>query len=259
MIKNILYSLFLHLTLAGLVYAGFHKIQPEELLEIENGISIGMIEIAKNDKPQIAAPIVEKKKEEKKPIKKPQKKKPKKVEEKKPIKPTNPNIVEEKKEYTKTEEVKKEEIIEEKKEEKIAEITKEEVIVEEKIENQDSSKIYENTEVIDQLEDLNLTAREKFNIQSQLNGCFYRVLKDKNLDEKEKTDFEIKVRLLVDGTILFNREENIDQKRYENPAEKKYREIVDNVVLAIELCSPFRNLTAEKYDIWREFRIKFKN
>ncbi|HLD76970.1 MAG TPA: hypothetical protein VI861_02430 [Rickettsiales bacterium] len=51
MIKNILYSLFLHTIIGFLLYINFHIIK-NEIIEIDRGISVGIISL-KNEKEDI--------------------------------------------------------------------------------------------------------------------------------------------------------------------------------------------------------------
>ena len=119
---------------------------------------------------------------------------------------------------------------------------------------QEKQKIYADEKIVDDLEQINLSVREKFNIKTQLSGCFARFLKGK---PATGISVVVKVNIASDGTIIFDFDKMVDAKRYEDVTQKNYKTTIDNIVFALELCSPLRNLPAEKYDVWREFSIKF--
>lgn len=306
MIKNILYSLFLHSTLALLIYANFKSSLSEDVIDLTEGVKISLVDLKnlekkkdplnnnqikpedktaekKAEEPLIVEEKKEEVKEEKKPEvkeeKKPEKKEEKPVEkkqvEKKEIKKiTKKNkektrnkaalkpIEHAKKEFKKIEEEKKE-VAKNIKEEKITEEaqdeSKEEIKEDKNKKEEQKEEVKEVTEVIPQevlppdIEAINLSAREKFNIHSQLNACYLRAKENrKDLD----ISIIVKVFVLQDGTIDYD-ENIIDKNRYNNPKETEYKIMIDNVKKALELCSPLRNLPLDKYDVWKEFTIKF--
>jgi hypothetical protein len=159
-------------------------------------------------------------------------------------------------EFKQPEEVKPDEVeqkLVETKEEKIEEEKKEEEIVKEEI-IEEPVTAAPAEDIINDLENLNLSAREKFNIQTQLKSCYHRALIN---DPENKNLVTIKVKVLPDGTIDFDAEKIIDMKRYNDPKEANYRKTMDSVISTIEFCSPLRNLPADKYDVWKEFTIQF--
>jgi hypothetical protein len=252
MIKNILYSLFLHSLLLFLIYFNFRHIINEKL-DLKEGITVGIIGLQDISKPQklITKPEVAVEKSEKKIVKKISKPKPKivknKIDETKAIKP----VEEKKPEFKKIEETKiveKEKKVEEK---KIIE-TKEE-LEEEPLEDIEETNL-EEANTTENLENLQLSAREKFNIQSQLRACYKRALRN-----VPKSNFVAIVTVSVsqDGTINFDQDEMIDFKRYHNAKEVDYKHRMDAVLQTLELCSPLRNMPLDKYDVWREFTIEF--
>ena len=237
----------MHTIIGFLLYINFHIIK-NEIIEIDRGISVGIISL-KNEKEDIKIIKEEEKQPEILAKKEVEKKKSKEKKAKKPIKSILPtekkNSIlqkipekkpQEEKEIAKTAEIKKEEIVEEKPQD----------------EPQNKQKIYTDAEVIDDLEQINLSARERFNIKTQLHTCFNRSLKN---TETIGINLFVKVRVLQDGTINFDFENVFDIARYER--EKNYKQAVDNIINTLELCSPLRNLPIEKYDIWKEFSIKF--
>jgi len=111
----------------------------------------------------------------------------------------------------------------------------------------------ENISDVADLENLQLSAREKFNIQSQLRACYKRATI--NVAKSNYTAL-VKVVILPDGTIDFDAEKIIDSKRY-NAKDQNYKNRMDTVLQTFELCSPLRNMPSDKYEIWREFTIEF--
>ena len=107
---------------------------------------------------------------------------------------------------------------------------------------------------IEDLESLQLSAREKFNIQSQLRACYKRSLA--NIPKSNYTAV-VTVTILQDGTIDFDSDNIIDAKLYNNPKDTNYKNRMDSILQTLELCSPLRNMPSDKYEIWREFTIEF--
>lgn len=282
MIRNALYSLFLHFLLILLIYANFNLktvIEPKT-----NEISISLVEIdatkntsktkkieektptkkQKKPKPEkdpnevFDKPLPEIKKEEVKKVQEDKieepekeiikKKKEEKSKEKEPIK----EIAEKKKEE-KPKEVEAEKEPKKKEEEKpkVVDAPKSEKEPEKKEENNKDDK---EDKSVNNLENINLSVREKFNIQSQLKACYKRALV-----ESETKDDKIRITIIaevtLDGFIDSDLEEIIDTERYDK--EANYKITVNNVRRAIELCSPLRNLPLEKYEIWKKVLLEF--
>ena len=105
------------------------------------------------------------------------------------------------------------------------------------------------------LDSMDLSAREKFNIQSQLNRCYRRAIDETKLNSKTK--IAIKVEISEDGYIDSDLESSIDELSYNNPRDTGYKIAIDNIRRAIDLCSPLRNLPLDKYDAWREVLLEF--
>jgi len=240
MIKNILYSLFLHCLLAALIYVNFRSNITSEIIEIKDELSISIANLDVNNKSNLSKKTEEPKKDfEKKPEVRKVVKKQKAIAKK-----SAPQITPEKtNEFKPPEEVKNDEVIQE-------EVKQEEVVTKEIPTVVESLKEDE----MSNLENLNLSAREKFNIQSQLKSCYYRSTVNSN---KNKIPLVIRVRILADGTINFDAEKIIDAERYNDPKESDYRMAIDNIVATLEFCSPLRNMPSDKYDIWKEFAIEF--
>lgn len=288
MIKNLLYSIFFHFLLIALIYANFNLKTSDEVQS--NQVSISLI--SKEDfESRFKTP--QKKKEEtspkkesaKKELKKEQPEPQKKSEEEsqpqveseekpQPIVETETPVEEKPKE--KKPEIKKEEKEIEKKEEpkdkepeNKKEIKKpEEKIVEEKVAEKENKKVEKQEEEkkledskhnesdkrVNDLENLNLSTREKFNIRSQLSACYIKALGENNMKE-DKLTIIVEIKITKEGFITSNLESQIDDKEYSQ--NQDYKNIVNNVRRALTICSPLRNLPTDKYNIWKQVSLEF--
>ena len=250
MIKNILYSLFIHFLLFSAIYFAFVKKDQKEI-ENEQEILVSVISIDSKGVP----PINE------------QMEKPEKIEEKK----------EEIKDSEAPKEVlpknNKKEKIKLKSPKKIAENSKKDEIKPQKEEVAETSgdkKGDKKDDVKDFFKVMNLKAfknvtedekgstlsiRETINIQSQLKLCYKRALEESGFESKTK--IVIRIEISQDGYIQNDLDEMVDLEKYNNPIHKDYKIVIDNIKRALDLCSPLRNLPIEKYDSWKEIILQF--
>ncbi len=245
MIKNILYSLFLHLAFLFTIYNNFHSPEFDENKTSE--ISVSLVSMSGNQNSSSLKPLKKiSKAREAKIEKKSQNNQPQQSNQE--IKKTEQNFQNNEELGEKSPTV--EEIIEEK------EAIKEEV-KDTKVTNASQSEISENgdEETANTIASLDLSAREKFNIQSQLKMCYSRAVSETQLESNIK--ISLKVQISIDGYISSNLDSVLDEERYENPKESNYKIAIDNAKRAIDLCSPMRNLPIEKYDIWKEVLLEF--
>jgi outer membrane biosynthesis protein TonB len=285
MIKNLLYSLFLHFLLLLVIYASFESKNIEETKT--NEIAVSLIAISGNENSSSVKPNSEKKpdekiskskkadKKEEKAIKESNKnqatQKTKKLAQPKPLaKSTSKTISNEKtQEFKQEEEEKEEEQKENKKtsedkQTKQSEDDKEKLSKEkdldskkksEKEKSEENSATSESNEIANNLENLDLSIREKLNIQSQLKRCYARAIEENKLSIKFK--ISVKVNLSEDGYIDSNLDDLIDKNLYNNPKNPNYKIAIENIRRAIDLCSPLRNLPLDKYNIWKEVIFEF--
>jgi hypothetical protein len=291
MIKNLLYSLFIHFLLLLVIYLNFNLRKPEESKTTE--IAVSLVTLTGEEKSNIdqfastakeeskkdegAKKVEETKEAESTNIaeKNKVKKSPKKLARAKVAKAVKKAVIEEKIKEFKPEE--KEEIKQKdasklqedevqnqnedkeendvpKKEEDSGakkESTKESE--EKKQENPKDSKV---VDMANSLENLDLSGREKFNIQSQLKFCYRMAQSESKLESKTKV--VAKVQINRDGKININFDDLINKLRYDDPDESDYRNTITNVKRALDLCSPLRNLPLDKYDIWKEIVLEFE-
>ena len=289
MIKNFLYSLFLHFVLLLIIYANFNlkKVNDDKTSEIAiSMIALNGSENSSDIKQGSAAEKEEKKEEEvkKEEIKQPQsqrkskknqiKEQPKKAAKSKPAKsvkkPESKEKIEEfkpeEKEELKQEEANKikddkqnNENQDEKKNEvksKEADLgAKEKSNQEQEQSSKQNAKQGETIDLANSVESMDLSAREKFNIHTQLKRCFRRAIDETKLSSKMRVI--VKVNISEDGYIDSDIDDLIDIQRYNDPKEINYKIAIDNVKRAINLCSPLRNLPLDKYDIWKEAILEF--
>ena len=289
MIKNLLYSLFLHFLLLLAIYANFDLKTVDESKTSE--VSVSLVAINGDDTSNKAKPTSEAKaekesnskeikkevaeaKSKKKSPKNKVKEQPKKLAKSKPAKSVAKPFAEEAREFKQPEEkpeenqkevdkAKEDEEVNENQDEEQNETSQKEKDFGSKEEDEKEEEASEKKEptksdsvdTANNLENLDLSAREKFNIQSQLKRCYRRARDETKM--QSKTKILIKVRVSEDGYIDSDLDEAIDIDRYNDPAETLYKIGVDNVRRALDLCSPLRNLPLDKYDIWKEVVLEF--
>jgi len=296
MIKNLLYSLFLHSLLLLAIYTSFNLKNEDEGKATEITVTLTpFVGSEKNPeaKPVEPQPVVEKK-EEKKEEKKPAEKKAPVKENKAPKasiknkvnqelkkheKPKEPEAVKKPPIESKIQEFKKEEKVAEK--EKPAEIKKDEIKNDGKVEKEDEKQKKEKDlgakeeapqkqevttdkksinqpapdELASSIDNLDLSARERYNIQLQLRRCYKKAIDESKM--KSGMKIAVKARINEGGYIDSNLDEIVDMKRYNDPSEPAYKITIDNARRAIDLCSPLRNLPLDKYYIWKEVLLQF--
>ena len=291
MIKNLLYSLFIHFLLLLVIYLNFNLRKPEESKTTE--IAVSLVTLTGEEKSNIdqfasTAKEESKKDEGAKKVeatkeaestkiveKNKVKKSPKKLARAKVAKAVKKAVIEEKIKEFKPEE--KEEIkqkdasklqedevqnqnedkeendVPKKEEESGAKKESTKESEEKKQENPKDSKV---VDMANSLENLDLSGREKFNIQSQLKFCYRMAQSESKLESKTKV--VAKVQISRDGKISINFDDLINKLRYDDPDESDYRNTITNVKRALDLCSPLRNLPLDKYDIWKEIVLEFE-
>ena len=258
MIKNILYSLFIHFLLFSAIYFAFIKKDQKEI-ETEQEILVSVISVDSKGVPPINEEM----------------EKPEKIEEKPPEK------IEEKQEEKKDSDAPKEVIPKTIKKEKIKPKTPKKIVENAKkdeaktpkdqVEEASSAKTSDKKdEVKDFFKVMNLKAfknvtedekgstlsiRETINIQSQLKLCYKRALEESGFESKTK--IVIRIEISQDGYIQNDLDEMVDLEKYNNPIHKDYKIVIDNIKRALDLCSPLRNLPIDKYDSWKEIILQF--
>lgn len=273
MIKNLLYSFFIHLILFLIIYFAFLKKEKIEI-ETENEVMISVEALNSKGIPPINE-IVSKKSEVKEVVRKNnepkvENKREPKIKETPKIAKRNPEppLINKSKDKIKIDKPKVEEVIKDDMQKfldsqnvdlpKIPEDALPKPTSDEKPKEENSLNIL-NLKAIKNItnEDLgsSLSARETINIQSQIKMCYKRALEESGFESQTK--IVIKIQISIDGYIENDLDESIDFEKYNNPAFKDYKIIIDNVKRALELCSPLRNLPKEKYDSWKEVSLQF--
>ena len=291
MIRNALYSIFLHSILFLLIYLGLDfkrydvevKKEDHPKIIVSFAVNPGNSEMVLNNKEeeiikQSEVKKITSEKKEDKPIKKIEKKakrksdkkidKPKIIKEKKPKsdskikqkdiseKLINKTDIKTEKEKNAPESKVNEtnnDII--KPESKVKEVIKEE----EKDENQDNEDsdedLAQNKAGSKDLQTIDLSIREKFNIQSQIKRCYRKAIEDAEADSKVPVSIHIVID--KDGSMDFDSAIISDFEKYNDPKEVDFHIAVDNVKRALSFCSPLRNLPSDKYDVWKEVDLRF--
>ena len=256
MIKNILYSLFIHFLLFSAIYFAFIKKNKKEI-EAEQEILVSVITLDNKGVPPINE-STEKPKEQIKEEPKEEPKEPEKPQEKIEKAPKKNQKLATPKEFNKKEKIieKTPKKIEEKPQENDKKIAKSAKSNQE--ENKDFFKVmnlkaFKN--ITDDAESSTLSVRETINIQSQLKLCYRRALEESGFESNTK--IVIRIEISQDGYIQNDLDEMVDLEKYNNPVYKDYKIIIDNIKRALDLCSPLRNLPIEKYNSWKEIILQF--
>ena len=100
-----------------------------------------------------------------------------------------------------------------------------------------------------------LSLREKFNIQTQIKRCYKKAIEQAGIDGK--IPINVTITIEQNGNIDLNLLKIKDFEKYHDPKEIDFHIAVDNVISAITICNPLRNLPTEKYEIWRELNLIF--
>ncbi|MFT5703924.1 MAG: outer membrane biosynthesis protein TonB [Rickettsiales bacterium] len=124
-------------------------------------------------------------------------------------------------------------------------------------ESEDGTKNQEPEQSFTQnsIESLNLLAREKINIQSQMKRCYRKILDQMEIENIATINVHIFIE--EDGYIDPKKVVIKDFHKYSDPKEEEFRNAVDVVKKSLKLCSPIRNLPQDKYDIWKEIDLEF--
>jgi hypothetical protein len=230
MIKNLIYSLFLHLSLISIIYFSFNF--PKFYKNHSKNISVSLVSVY--NKSEIENNFS------------------KENIENKPIE----TITESKKKNKKLSKTKREIVKKEPEQKK-------NLKPETKIDNL-SNDNKKNETLNQRLEDyeekqkgISLSAREKFNIQSQLKKCYHLAIEQSKTKEDDKIKIIIMINIDENGIIHSDLDRMIDQKKYQE--NQKYRKIIDNVKNALDLCSPLRNLPKNKIDKLKNITLEFGN
>jgi outer membrane biosynthesis protein TonB len=286
MIKNLLYSLFLHSILLAVIYANFalKKIPDNKTSEFSvslisiageqqtNQITEAVKEVPKKDLSKKNKDEIRKKAKSPNDFKKDAvKEQNKEIAKSKPeqsiAKPSESDVAEFKSQAApekKQEESKnkndelanknKDEVKKEVQQDTIDLGAKEEAKEEqEEIKSEATQEASSTQQNSNNIEGIDLSAREKFNIQAQLNRCYVRAITESKSSSKIRVS--LKVRISEDGYIDLAIEDMIDMQRYNS--FKPYKIAIDNIRRAIDLCSPLRNLPLDKYEAWKEAVLDF--
>ena len=274
MMRNVLYSLLLHLVLIVVVYFNFNF---TPLIEVKNTskVAVSFVVKPKEDPiknydvplpPDLELEIPEEievlKTPEIKPIvkKDPPKKKEiiKKQALQKPIQPKPKPTKKVIKELSKQLEKPKKNL-----EKEVSKIDKN-LIVEKKEYNKEKEQ--QPSFVENNISDLNLLVREKFNIQTQIKRCYKKSLKENG---NIKINVAAHISIAKDGSIdleavLFKDFSQYkflvsksDKTAEERNFVREYKRAMNIVKKALGFCSPMKNLPLNKYKVWKEIDLQF--
>jgi len=235
MIKNILYSIFFHSILFLAVYTSFYIApNPKPSNLDKHNVNISFLNIKEPQRP--------------KEIETPEKKEEPEVE----LNPEKQNIKEKVKKPT----TKEKKVIKEKPKKKIKKRKKA------KKPKKKQKNIYREAVLVDknekkenELDNLNLSIREKINIKSQLQRCYNRAISQSKKEAKIKLTFKVSIDQF--GYITSDISHKMDKTRYLDKEETEYKLAIDNAQKTLNLCSPLRNLPITKYHVWNKVVLEF--
>jgi outer membrane biosynthesis protein TonB len=254
MIKNILYSLFIHFILFSAIYFAFIKKNNKEI-EAEQEILVSVITLDNKGVPPINESMQQPQEKPKSAEKKEEKTEAPSEKNDKPEEPKKIKKEIETKEKSPKKIIKKPQ----KEETKATENNKQETTkLDQKENDKDFFKVmnlkaFKN--ITDDVKGSTLSIRETINIQSQLKLCYRRALEESGFESKTK--IVIRIEISQDGYIQNDLDEMVDIEKYNDPVYKDYKIVIDNIKRALDLCSPLRNLPIEKYDSWKEIILQF--
>ncbi len=244
MIRNILYSICLHLLFLIAIYSSIKNIDFSDQDQAIEGISVGVKELDEKKKlPAEKPPEPEKEKEFVKPAEK-KEEEPKKQE---------PEIKNEPKK--KTEQDVKLPPAEKKEIKKIIKKIEKKLEKKEDIPDLTIRKVYQNDTYTDSVDSLDLSSIHTRSIKNHLNFCFASILEgqDKSLEMVE--EIEVIFDVSKSGVIKFDFKRNADEKLLKDQKFANYQEIIRKIENSTKNCAIFRNLPSDKYEIWREFKV----
>lgn len=98
-----------------------------------------------------------------------------------------------------------------------------------------------------------LSARERFNVLTQIRGCYKIVTKESKLTNPEDTI--VTIRVTKAKMIENNLDEVIDISKYNS--DQNYRSTIDGIRRVFEICSPLRNVDLKDKEVSAEIMLKF--
>jgi hypothetical protein len=243
MIRNLLYSIFLHIALVLAIYFSIESIYIDQYLANEDQIIVSIAE-PKIDKivkaPKKPKTII---KNEKKPIIKKQTKNITKKPDSKLLKKPKKSIkstINKPTHFLKHLPIKKKDI-------------------EDPQKNAfDPEKLYLENDYYEDLESLDLTNVHKRSIKNQLNFCFSDIFRNQNINKKIAKNIEITFQISKSGALYFDIDKNFHKDLLTLDEYYNYQRIINKIAKSTKKCAIFRNLPPSKYHIWKEFRVLFK-
>jgi hypothetical protein len=223
MIRNLLYSLSLHLLLILVIYLNFNSTAIIEIKSLQEPITVSVVALKEEVKSELSTATIKSKNKSSQIKNKSRKsKKRKDFKEKKKSK--------------------------EKKNKKVKK-------PEDKKQNIPSKNLAKNPKENKKSSDVLLSARQRFNIELHIRRCYRKAVKENAATSN--IALKISVNLKITGLIdlasikILNKD---DFKSFADDIEIALK----NAKRTLELCSPVRNLPLDKYEIWRELEFEFK-
>ncbi len=237
MIRNLLYSLSLHILIILVIYLNFNF---QEFVEIKSDqpITISFVSI-KEEK----IPVIISKKAKDKTIKSKiiQKKKSKKIKKKKITKIIKKPKLEKKDKKKKSRIVKKE----------LKKAQEREV---KNGKNKRKASILKKNQNVEKLKTINLLGRERNNFIFQIKRCYRNAIQESS--QISSIPIKISVNLNINGSAKLSSIKILNEDRFHN-FQDDLKIALLNAQRTLEICSPIRNLPKNKYEIWQEIELIF--
>lgn len=122
----------------------------------------------------------------------------------------------------------------------------------------DPEKIYLPDNNDDDIDSLLLSTVHKRAIKSQLNFCFQDILKGQDITKNIVKKIEVSFEMSNSGVLLFNISNNFDEKLLKDDDYYNFNKIIKKIDLNTKKCAIFRNLPKNRYQSWKEFKVLFK-
>ncbi len=233
MIRNLLYSLSLHLLLILIVYLNFNF---QEFVETPSNqpITVSFVALKEENFPKIndSKEVAKIEKKEVEP-------KPKKIVKKSEKKQKKEKI----KEKSKKKKVSKKKTSSKKSKKKAKKESKKHFV-----------KAKEENKNVEKIQTINLSARERINVRFQIKKCYKKAIQESS--SSSPIPIKVNVNLKTNGTISIPSLKILNKEEFKGfPEDLKIA--LKNAKKALKLCSPLRNLPKDKYEIWQEIELVF--
>jgi len=233
LIRNLLYSLSLHLLIILIVYLNFNF---QDFVEIPSNqpITVSFVALKEDNLPKINDEDDAEKIESK---------------------TVEPNLAVKKKEVEKSKkQIKKEKKKTSKKKTKKKKSHKKSANNSTKDSKKRALKAKQESKNVEKIQTINLSVRERFNFELQIKRCYKKAINQTS--NISTIPIKVNVKVKNDGSVNINSLKILNKQDYTN-SKNDLNIALNNAKIALKLCSPLRNLPKDKYEIWQEIELLF--